>query len=271
VTMVVAPVMMARHRCRRNGRHGGDGRRRRSDGRGRRSGAGGERESRKQSGGAERPASRDKTHVSPPRVESDTLYQLDTQSRAVQDRTIIASSRLFSMGNLTLNSPMAIILIFGAAVLPDGNPSATLRHRVEAALQCAKNHPRPRFIPTGAAGRHGPSEAAVMAGLLVKAGVPSNNILIEKTGYDTLSSARAIQKMLRGLPSNGSVWVATSAYHLPRCLLLLCILGISAHLCTPHSAPAATAWHKRWYWRIREIPAIPYDAILAIWARLTGH
>jgi len=63
--------------------------------------AGSQSESRDESGRAERPASRDKTHVSPPRVESDTLYQLDTQSRAAQDVAIIAPSRLFSMGNLT--------------------------------------------------------------------------------------------------------------------------------------------------------------------------
>ena len=52
---------------------------------------------------------------SSPRVKSDTLYQPDTQSRAVQDIGIIASSRLFSMGNLPRTQPMMTILIFGAA------------------------------------------------------------------------------------------------------------------------------------------------------------
>ncbi len=98
----VPPPMMCDHRShRRRRRH--DRRRRRRRLRRRWRGAGSQRESRNKSGRAERPASRDKTHVSPPRVESDTLYQLDTQSRAAQDNRIIASSRLFSMGNLTTN------------------------------------------------------------------------------------------------------------------------------------------------------------------------
>ncbi len=99
--MTAPPVGGHRRRHRRRRRHDGRGRR---SGRGRRRrGAGSQSKSRKKSGRAERPASRDKTHVSPPRVESDTLHQLDTQSRAAQDIGIIASSRLFSMGNLTPN------------------------------------------------------------------------------------------------------------------------------------------------------------------------
>jgi hypothetical protein len=65
--------------------------------------------------------------------------------------------------------------------------------------------------------------------------------------------------------------VATSAYHLPRCLILLCLAGIAAQPCFPPRAPASSTWRKRWYWRLREIPAVPYDAILVLWFRLTGR
>jgi len=208
--------------------------------------------------------------VSPPRVESDTLYQLDTQSRAAQDMRIIAPSRLFSMGNLTSNNRMVTILIFGAAVRADGKPSATLQRRVEAALACARGRTDVRFIPTGAVGRYGPSEASVMANLLMKSGVRSDRILLEETGRDTLSSVRAIYRILREHGPPGHVMVASSAYHLPRCVTLLCLLGIAAQPCPPPPEPASATWWKRWYWRLREVPALPYDAILAVWARLTG-
>ena len=117
--MTAPPLVDNRRHHRRRRSHDWRGRRSRS-----RSGlrAGSQSQSRNKSGAAERPASRDKTHVSPPRVESDTLYQPDTQSRAVQDLPIIASSRLFSMGNLTSNRSMMTILIFGAAIRPDGQP-----------------------------------------------------------------------------------------------------------------------------------------------------
>jgi len=169
---------------------------------------------------------------------------------------------------------MMTILIFGAAVRPDGEPSTTLRRRVEAALACAEAHPDVRFIPTGAVGRHGPSEASVMAGLLMKSGVSNDRILLEETGDDTLSSVRAIRRLLReqesvGQVPGGEVMVATSAYHLPRCLILLCLCGIAARPCRP---PRETdSWRIRWYWRLREVPAVPYDVILVLWWRSIGR
>jgi vancomycin permeability regulator SanA len=174
------------------------------------------------------------------------------------------------MGNLTLNRGMATILIFGAAVRPDGTPGATLRHRVETALAAAQGDPEALFIPSGAVGRHGGSEASVMAGILLKSGVHNNRILLEETGYDTLSSVRAFHRLLREQKAPGRVMVATSLYHLPRCLTLLCIFGISAHRCAPVLEPAPASLWKRWYWRLREVPALPYDAGLALWARITG-
>ena len=163
------------------------------------------------------------------------------------------------------------ILIFGAAVRPDGMPSTTLRRRVRAALACAQGHPDARFIPTGAVGRHGPSEASVMAGLLMKSGVHGDRILLEETGTDTLSSARAIARLLRESHTRGRVMVATSTYHQPRCLMLLCLFGIAARPCPFPPRPASTSWARRWYWRLREVPALPYDAALAIWSRLRGQ
>jgi uncharacterized SAM-binding protein YcdF (DUF218 family) len=265
--MPVPPSHDNRGHHRRRGRHDRRWRRSRS-----RCGcrAGSQCESRNESGRAERPASRDKTHVSPPRVESDTLYQPDTQSRAAQDEDIIASSRLFSMGNLTLNHLMLTILIFGAAIRPDGQPSTTLRRRVEAALAAARGHETARFIPTGAIGRFGPSEASVMARLLMDSGVRHDRILLEETGCDTLSSARAIYHLLREQRPLGPVMVATSQYHQPRCLTLLCLFGIEARPCPWPQGPDATSWWERWYWRLREVPALPYDAALALWSRLRG-
>ena len=47
----------------------------------------------------------------------------------------------------------------------------------------------------------------------------------EKTGTDTLSSVRAVARMVRG---RSPVYACTSAYHLPRCLVLLRLAGIRA-------------------------------------------
>ena len=111
---------------------------------------------------------------------------------------------------------MTTIVIFGCGVLPGGRPSPALLARVEAAFRYGGISAR--YLPTGAVGRHGPSEARVMAGLLAKFGVPQGQIALEETGTDTLSSALACARMLRNWP--GPVRAASSGYHLPRCLML---------------------------------------------------
>jgi uncharacterized SAM-binding protein YcdF (DUF218 family) len=164
--------------------------------------------------------------------------------------------------------PGAIIVIFGAAVRPDGRPSQTLRHRVDAAARFGAGFVRPLFIPTGAKGRYGDAEATVMARQLIRAGFPAEAILEETTGTDTLSSVRAVARMVRG---RSPVYACTSAYHLPRCLMLLRLAGVRARACPPPPVPAASSHGLRWYWRLREVPALPYDALLMLWLRVIGR
>ena len=166
--------------------------------------------------------------------------------------------------------PTAIV-IFGAAVRPDGSPSATLRRRVEAAAACGARLVAPIYVPTGARGRFGPSEASVMREILLDLGVPAERIMAEETGTDTLSSVRAVARMFRRLGHTGPVVAASSAYHLPRCVLLLRLAGLRARACPAPKAPAARDWKLRWYWRARELPAIPYDAALLVLLRLSGR
>ncbi len=163
----------------------------------------------------------------------------------------------------------AAIVIFGAAVRPDGTASDTLLRRVAAAAAFGARQDRPLYVPTGAVGRHGPSEATVMAGLLAGFDVPPADILLEETGTDTLSSARAVVRLLRN--HRGPVFAASSAYHLPRCLALLRIAGVRAERCPPPPFPAATGIRKRWFWRMREVAAMPWDIGIITALRLSGR
>jgi uncharacterized SAM-binding protein YcdF (DUF218 family) len=164
------------------------------------------------------------------------------------------------------------IIIFGAAVRPDGSPSPALRRRVEAAAAFGAALPTPLYVPTGGVGLHGPAESAVMAALLRERGVPPGRILEEPTGTDTLSSVLACAALLRarrGHAAGRPVFAATSGYHLPRCLLLLRLAGLPAVPVPPPDADPS--WPRRWYWRLREAPALPYDAALMLVARLRGR
>ncbi len=110
-----------------------------------------------------------------------------------------------------------------------------------------------------------------MRNLLLATGVPATQILSEPTGTDTLSSVRAVRVLLRERSDNGSVYVATSRYHAPRCLLLLRLAGVPARACASLPRPADAGIARRWYWRLRELPAIPYDALLVLWLRASGR
>jgi uncharacterized SAM-binding protein YcdF (DUF218 family) len=162
----------------------------------------------------------------------------------------------------------AVIIIFGAAVRPDGTPSPTLRYRVDAAARFGRNFRKPLFVPTGAKGRYGDAEALVMADQLRALGYVSDAIQVETSGTDTLSSVRACRRMLHDLDAI-PVYACTSAYHLPRCLLLLRLAGLKARVCPPPPVPAATSRCLRWFWRFREAPALPYDAFLLLCLRAT--
>ena len=160
----------------------------------------------------------------------------------------------------------AVIVIFGAAIRPDGKPSGVLRDRVSAALRFGQAlSPPPLYLPTGGQGRFGPPEADVMAELLRNSGVAADDIMPERTGRNTLRSAVAAASMLRG--SDRPVYVATSAYHMARCLALLNVAGLRARRGPMASGPAASRLLRRWFWRLREVPAIPIDCLILLLTR----
>ena len=110
-----------------------------------------------------------------------------------------------------------------------------------------------------------------MARLLIARGVPEERILLEETGTDTLSSVRAVVVLMKRHRIAAPVFAVSSLYHLPRCLLLLRLMGVVARAAVPPVVPAATHWWRRCYWWLREVPALPYDAALALLLRLRGR
>ena len=166
------------------------------------------------------------------------------------------------MSAISLSGPT--IIIFGAAVRPDGQPSGALRGRVRSALRLGGTLDAPHYMPTGGQGRYGPPEAEVMAGLLRAAGVPPEAITLEPTGRNTIGSVRACARLL---PQGAPVYAATSGYHMPRCVLLLNLAGLDALACPPALTPASRRTGLRCYWRLREVVAVPVDTALMLFER----
>ncbi|WP_367160305.1 YdcF family protein [Kozakia baliensis] len=162
---------------------------------------------------------------------------------------------------------LSFLVIFGAAPDPDGKVSDAMRRRVASALRFAQGRPDLCMIPSGGIAwrqkRDGPSEAAMMRDLLEEGGFPKGRILLEEAASDTFESACNVTRLLKVRGYRGTLWVASSAYHLPRCLLLLRILGWRVKAVRPILAQRTTLW-RRYYWRLREVPAIMWDGFLAL-------
>lgn len=118
------------------------------------------------------------------------------------------------------------IVVLGAQVYADGNPSPQLELRLEAALQAYQNHPRP-IIACGAQGADEPApEGDVMRAWLIAHGVPKDAVTAETRSRNTRENLENAKALLP--PGVTSVTVVTSDYHLPRALLLARDAGLSA-------------------------------------------
>lgn len=165
-------------------------------------------------------------------------------------------------------SPMdaAAIVIFGAAVWPGGLASPALARRVGYGLAAARARPDCPIFCSGGLGRHGPSEARVMADLLQAAGVDPGRLVLDEHSRDTLENVVAALGFLRARRLN-RVIICTDAYHVPRVAMMLALLGVSSE---PGPIGAGRRQARRWeWWRMsaREVLAYPYDLALILLRR----
>lgn len=128
-----------------------------------------------------------------------------------------------------------LIVIFGAAVRPDGSPSEALLRRIGCGLEAAKAHPRAPVLCSGGAGRVGPSEAAIMAQYLAAAGVRPERLILDEASLTTLDNVDAAVRAARE-GGHTRVIACSDAYHLPRIQLLLRLAGVAC-VVGPSGAP----------------------------------
>jgi uncharacterized SAM-binding protein YcdF (DUF218 family) len=155
-------------------------------------------------------------------------------------------------------------IIFGAAVLPDGTASGSLSRRVNGALALARGVPNRVFLCTGGVGLHGPAEAIVARDLLIARGAGADEIVIEDRATDTLESVLLCDAILSARADAEYVVPCSSGYHLPRCILLLRLLGYAVR---PGKMPPDRPYVALRQWLLyvaKEILATPYDAMLLL-------
>jgi uncharacterized SAM-binding protein YcdF (DUF218 family) len=158
------------------------------------------------------------------------------------------------------------IVIFGAAVRPDGRPSPALARRIGYGRQAAAAWPEAPVLCSGAVGRAGPSEASVMAVRLLEQGVSADRIALDEVSRDTLQSTVAAAQFVRRHGLAGCV-VCSDGYHTPRIRMLLGLLGVRTVSLRPGRGRGG-AGRRQWLrMAVREAFAIPYDLAVVLFRR----
>lgn len=159
-----------------------------------------------------------------------------------------------------------VIIVLGAAVWQDGEPSPALRRRVAHAVRLWHAGRATYLLMTGGLGTHPPAEAEVMRQLALAADVCASRIVVEDQAASTWQSALRCADVLRQHRWSSAL-VVTDHYHLPRALLAFRWLGVRADGSAPVARPRPGKRWRRWYAYCREVPAYGWYVLrLALWS-----
>lgn len=117
-----------------------------------------------------------------------------------------------------------VIVVLGASVLPDGQPSDILADRLEVAADLYLAGAAPAIIASGDNRDSHYNESDAMKAYLVTLGVPAEAVYVDHAGYDTYASMYRAHYVYGA----NSMFVVTQAYHLYRALMIATMLGADA-------------------------------------------
>lgn len=131
--------------------------------------------------------------------------------------------------------PSDVIIVLGAQVRPTGEPSNTLKYRLDIASELYADDFAPAIIVCGAQGDDEPlPEAVVMRDYLMDLGVPEHAILLEDKSTSTITNLENA-KLIMDAHGYKSALITTSDYHMTRALYVARKLSIDACGAPTHS------------------------------------
>jgi len=117
------------------------------------------------------------------------------------------------------------IIVLGAQVQPDGEPSVQLEWRVDKAVEMYFASPCP-VVVSGAQGKDEPCpEADVMRELMIEAGVPAGAVYTDPVSDNTYQNIRNGKAIIEELGLSKPL-IITSDYHLPRAMAIAEMEGV---------------------------------------------
>lgn len=135
------------------------------------------------------------------------------------------SGRILSIEEASKEDKVDCIIVLGAAVRPDGTPSAMLRDRLEKAVELYEAGVSDTIIVSGDHREDNYDEVNTMKYFLMDAGIPSEDIFMDHGGlstYDTMYRAVNVFGVKKAV-------LVTQKYHMYRALYIAKSLGIDAY------------------------------------------
>lgn len=160
------------------------------------------------------------------------------------------TERIFSPVNAP-GKPTAIV--FGAGLRRDGKPTYVLADRVTTAALLYHEGKVNQILMSGSVHGTHYNEPLAMRSLAVDLGVPSEDILIDTSGYRSLQTCRRARQIF-GIDH---ALLISQRFHLPRALALCDAIGLSADGVVSDLRP----YQASFLWELREIPA----TLRALW------
>ena len=120
-------------------------------------------------------------------------------------------------------APVALVL--GAQVYPDGTPSPFLAARLDLAKQLYDAGRVRAILVSGDNMAREYDEPDAMREYLIKAGVPSTQVIADYAGFDTYDSCVRAKKIF----GVDELIVVTQGYHLPRAVATCLLVGVKAN------------------------------------------
>lgn len=157
---------------------------------------------------------------------------------------VAASRRIHDQSSIDEARPADVIIVLGAAEYA-GRPSPVLRLRLEHALSLYRQGLAPRVMTTGGAGGDPRfTEGEVGRDYLVRQGVPSEAIVVERESESTAQATTAAAEIMRRMKLTSCI-VVSDGYHIFRVKKMLEFRGLKVYG-SPRIAGNSDPWRRTW-------------------------
>ena len=117
------------------------------------------------------------------------------------------------------------ILVLGARVWDNGQPSGILKDRIRTGIALYKTGSSGRLLMSGDHGRDNYDEVNAMKTFAIEQGIPSENIFMDHAGFSTYESLYRARDIFQVK----TVVIVSQQYHLYRALYIANHLGLTAY------------------------------------------